>query len=185
MKDDKKLHVDVREAELEDLAPIYALGERLFTADKWTSLHRTWDEYEVLNLYMTDGETCLVAEYDGKVVGFVLGATIDKRHSSWKYGYLLWLGVSPEAKGLGVGKKLVKRITDLFIQDGARMMIVDTDAENEDAIGFFKKTGFSNEQQHVYMSMNLTKHPSYDRLRPTKPDKKDSKTTGDGAKKHE
>lgn len=35
-----------------------------------------------------------------------LGTTIEKRHSSWKYGYLLWLGVSPQAQRLGVGKKL-------------------------------------------------------------------------------
>lgn len=175
-KDEKhKLPVEIREIELEDLAPVYSLGEKLFTADKWTSLHRTWDEYEVLNLYMTDGETCLVAELDGKVVGFALGSTIVKRRSSWKYGYMLWLGVAPETKGMGVGKKLVKRLTELFIQDGARMMLVDTDAENDDAIAFFKKTGFANEQRHVYMSMNLTKHPSYERLRPPKTERKDHK----------
>ena len=178
MKDEKKISVEIREIELEDIAPVYALGEKLFTADKWTSLHRTWDEYEVLNLYMGDGDTCLVAEHNDKVVGFALGATIEKRRSSWKYGYLLWLGVSPETKGMGVGKKLVKRMTELFIQDGARMMLVDTDAENDDAISFFKKSGFANEQRHVYMSMNLTKHPSYERLRPHKPEKKEPKPEG-------
>jgi ribosomal protein S18 acetylase RimI-like enzyme len=170
-----KVPVEIREIELEDLAPVYALGEKLFTADKWAALHRTWDEYEVLNLYMTDGDTCLVAELDGKVVGFALGATISKRRSSWKYGYLLWLGVSTQVAGMGVGKKLVKRLTELFIQDGARMMLVDTDADNEEAIGFFKKAGFANEQRHVYMSMNLTKHPSYERLRPPKAEKKEPK----------
>lgn len=178
MRDERKLTVEIREIELEDLAPVYALGEKLFTADKWTSLHRTWDEYEVLNLYMTDGETCLVAEHDGTVIGFALGATIEKRRSSWKYGYMLWLGVAPETKGMGVGKKLVKRLTELFIHDGARMMLVDTDAGNNDAIAFFKKTGFANEQRHVYMSMNLTKHPSYGRLRPTKHEKKEPKSDG-------
>ena len=50
----KKLNgksVDVREMVLEDLAAVYALGEAVFTADKWPSLYRTWDEYEPVSLY--------------------------------------------------------------------------------------------------------------------------------------
>ena len=163
-----KAPVDIRYIEMEDLAPVYGLGEDLFTADLWSSLHRTWDEYEVLNLYITDSDTCFVAELDGKVVGFALGATIEKRRSSWKYGYLLWLGVSPDLKGMGVGKKLVKRLTDAFIQEGCRMMLVDTDGDNDGAIEFFHKMGFGADQRHVYMSRNLTKHPSYDKHRPKK-----------------
>ncbi len=170
LKSDGKLPIDIRYIELEDLAPVYSLGEVLFAANLWSSLHRTWDEYEVLNLYMTDSDTCFVAEYEGRVVGFALGATIQKRRSSWKYGYLIWLGVSPELKGQGVGKRLVRRLTEAFIQEGARMMLVDTDGENEDAVEFFHRAGFGADQQHVYMSMNLTKHPSYDKHRPKRED---------------
>jgi ribosomal protein S18 acetylase RimI-like enzyme len=45
------------------------------------------------------------------------------------------------------------------------MMIVDTDAENAPAISFFRHHGFVNEDQHVYLSKNLTSHPGYQRLR--------------------
>ena len=41
----------VREMELEDLPKVFALGERLFTAEKWPNLYRTWDEYEVIELF--------------------------------------------------------------------------------------------------------------------------------------
>jgi ribosomal protein S18 acetylase RimI-like enzyme len=177
---DKKIAVEVREIEMEDLAPVYALGEGLFTADRWTSLHRTWDEYEILNLYMTDGDTCLVAEVEGRVIGFALGATIEKRRSSWKYGYLIWLGVVDDMKSHGVGKKLVKRLTELFIQKGVRMMLVDTEADNHEAIRFFKRVGFGDEQEHVYMSSNLTKHPLYEKLRPNKPAHKPRKPDANG-----
>lgn len=148
--------VTVREMELEDLHRVYALGEKVFTADKWPNLYRTWDEYEIVDLFASDGETCLVAELDEDVVGFALGTVIEKRRSAWNYGYLLWLGVDPEVGPLGVGSKLFSRMQDLFIENGARMILVDTAAENEPALQFFRKQGFGNETGHVYLSKNLT-----------------------------
>jgi ribosomal protein S18 acetylase RimI-like enzyme len=155
----------VREMELEDLPPVYALGEAVFTADKWPSLYRTWDEYEPVGLFNSDGEFCFVAESDGKVVGFALGALIDKRRSAWSYGYLTWLAVDPLMKRAGVATQLMEEITVAFIRAGARMMIVDTDAENDVAISFFRRHDFTNADRHVYLSKNLTSHPDYQRLR--------------------
>ena len=155
----------IREMELEDIPQVFALGERLFTADMWPSLYRTWDEYEPVVLFTSDGEFCLVAEQDGQVVGFALGTHIIKRKSAWSYGYLQWIGVEPDRGGRGVASRLLNRLTELFIEAGARIMIIDTDAENEDAIRFFKRHGFGSELNHIYMSRNLTSHPGYQRLR--------------------
>jgi len=55
-------------------------------AHDWSPPHRS--ESEVLELFGSDSEFCRVAEYEGKVVGFVMGTTISKRRSSWRYGYL-------------------------------------------------------------------------------------------------
>jgi hypothetical protein len=35
---------EVREMGIDDLAPVYHLGERLFTSDLYPSLYRTWEE---------------------------------------------------------------------------------------------------------------------------------------------
>jgi ribosomal protein S18 acetylase RimI-like enzyme len=158
-------HVTVREMELEDLPAVYALGEAVFTADKWPSLYRTWDEYEPVGLFNSDGEFCFVADADGKVAGFALGALIDKRRSAWSYGYLTWLAVDPTMKRSGIATLLMEEITVAFIRAGARMMIVDTDAENDVAISFFRRHDFRNEDRHVYLSKNLSSHPDYQRLR--------------------
>lgn len=157
--------VTVREMELEDLPRVFQLGEQLFTAEKWPNLYRTWDEYEVIELFATDGETCLVAELDDRVVGFALGTLIEKRRSAWTYGYLLWLGVDPAVGRRGVASRLVTRLRDLFIEAGARMILVDTDAENHGALDFFRDQGFGNETAHVYLEQNLTQHPAYQRRR--------------------
>lgn len=155
----------IREMELDDLPEVYALGERLFTAELWPVLHRTWDDYELATMFAADGEYCLVAERerDEKIVGFVLGTVMFKRRSAWSYGWIIWLGVDPEAKRTGIGQKLVAQLTRIFIEAGARMLIVDTDAENEPALAFFERQGFANRRDHVYLSLNLSTHPKYKR----------------------
>ena len=165
MKSENEKLLIVREMELEDLAPVYALGESVFTADKWPSLYRTWDEYEPVGLFHSSGDFCFVAEQDEKLVGFALGTIIEKRKSAWSYGYLTWLAVDPELKRSGIATDLLHAITEAFILAGARMMIVDTDADNNEAIRFFNKNEFANEVSHVYLSKNLTTHPDYHRLR--------------------
>jgi ribosomal protein S18 acetylase RimI-like enzyme len=155
----------IREMELDDLPEVYALGEVLFTAERWPNLYRTWDEYDLVSFFSEDGEFCLVAETNDRVVGFALGTIIEKRGSAWIYGYLQWLGVHPDLKGAGVASRLLDRLTDLFIENGARILLVDTEVENADAIAFFKRKGFGNEVEHVFMSRNLTSDPDYLRRR--------------------
>ncbi len=147
----------IREMELDDLPAVFSLGEKLFTAEKWPSLYRTWDEYELVGFFESDGEFSLAAELDGKIAGFALGTRITKRKNAWVYGYVVWLGVRPELKGKGVGRRLLKRLTDIFIKHGVRMMLVDTDSDNKHAIDFFRKNGFSNESGHVFLTKNLQK----------------------------
>lgn len=160
--------VEVRQMEIGDLADVFHLGERLFTADKWPSLYRTWDEFEVVTFFASDTDTCFVATRDEKVVGFALGNVIEKEKTAWTYGYCVWLGVAPECERTGVGSQLFGAMRNKFIEMGARMMLVDTDAHNIPAINFFKKSGFDHENAHVYLSMNLTHTPQYQEHRKNK-----------------
>jgi len=157
--------VVIREMGLSDLPAVYALGERLFPADKWPALYRTWDEYELAVHFASDAETCLVAEMDQGVVGFALGTLLAKRGSAWNYGYLLWLGVEEGLARKGIAARLLERMTELFIKLGARMVLVDTDADNDAALGFFRKQGFGQETPHLFLSRNLSHDPDYLRHR--------------------
>ncbi|ARV57579.1 GNAT family N-acetyltransferase [Nostocales cyanobacterium HT-58-2] len=154
--------VYVRELGIDDIAPVYHLGEELFTSDLYPYLYRCWDEWEVIGLYNTDPEYCLVAEVDEQLAGFILGTIITK--STWTYGYILWLGVSPKFQRCGVGDKLVDKVIARMIEDGARFMLVDTDPANGPAVKFFTRKGFGNIRQHIFLSMNLSKHDYYGRL---------------------
>lgn len=154
--------VYVRDLEIDDLAPVYHLGEELFTSDLYPYLYRTWDEWEVIGLYNTDPEYCLVAEIEEHLAGFILGTVITK--ASWTYGYIIWLGVNPMFQRRGVGDQLVDKLVERMIEDGARFMLVDTDPANLPAVKFFSRKGFGNSRQHIFLSMNLSKHAYYGRL---------------------
>ncbi|MCL1473637.1 GNAT family N-acetyltransferase [Argonema antarcticum] len=154
--------VYVRNMEIDDLAPVYHLGEDVFTSDLYPYLYRTWDEWEVIGLYNTDPEYCLVAEIDDRLAGFILGTIISK--PSWTYGYIIWLGVNPNFQRRGVGDKLVDKLVERMIEDGVRFMLVDTDPANIPAVKFFSRKGFGNTRQHIFLSMNLSKHDYYGRL---------------------
>jgi ribosomal protein S18 acetylase RimI-like enzyme len=152
----KRAGLAIRQMEIDDLADVFHLGEKIFTASEVPNLYRTWDEYEVVNLFQSDSEFCLVAESDEQIVGFLLGTTIEKSHSAWKYGHLVWLGVEPESQRQGISVKLFKQFRDLMLDSGVRMLLTDTEADNLAALHFFRKMGFGHPQQHIYLTLNLS-----------------------------
>ena len=147
----------IREMTIDDFSVVFHIGETVFTAEYSQSLYRTWDEYEITTLFNSDSELCLVAEAGEKILGFALGTTVKKQHSPWKYGYLVWLGVRSDIQKGRVGSRLFTEIKRRMKEQGVRMIIIDTSADNQPAVRFFQKQGFGDIQEHVYMSLNLTR----------------------------
>jgi ribosomal protein S18 acetylase RimI-like enzyme len=109
-----------------------------------------------VGLFQSDSDYCFVAEIDDDLAGFALGTVISKANSAWKYGHLIWMGVDPKNSRQGIAERLLKYFRDTMLEEGVRMLIVDTEADNLPALHFFRKMGFSNPQQHIYLSMNLS-----------------------------
>ena len=147
----------IREMTIDDFSEVFHIGDEVFTAEYSQSLYRTWDEFEITTLFNSDNELCLVAEGGEKILGFALGTTVKKRNSPWKYGYLVWLGVRRNIQQGGVGSGLFKEIKHRMKEQGVRMMMIDTSADNLPALNFFQKQGFGDIRDHVYMSLNLTR----------------------------
>lgn len=147
----------IRTATIDDLAAIFHLGEKVFTPQGFSNLYRTWDEYEVTHLFNSETEYVLVAEVEEQVVGFAMGTIIEKARSAWSYGHLLWLGIDPEYARMSIGSLLFDRFREVMEDQGIRMLMVDTQADNDPAIQFFQRKGFENPTDHVYMTLNLAK----------------------------
>jgi ribosomal protein S18 acetylase RimI-like enzyme len=154
----RKVETEIRQMEIDDVSAVYHLGEELFTSEDFPILYRTWDAYEVADYFTSDPDYCLVAETNGKIVGFILANTIEKEGTAWKkYGYVSWIGVDQEYQRSNLGQRLYRRLEDRLEEDGVRMVIADTDADNEKAISFFKALGFSVRADHVWMAKTLKK----------------------------
>jgi ribosomal protein S18 acetylase RimI-like enzyme len=148
--------VEIRQMEIDDLGAVYHLGEALFTSEEFPILYRTWDPFEVTDHFTSDPEYCMVAEARGKVVGFVLATTIEKEGTAWKkYGYLSWIGINDDYQRTGLGRRLYRRFEQQLRKTGARMVIADTEAENDDALAFFDSLGFSISRRHVWLGKTL------------------------------
>ena len=154
----KRPEINIRRMEIEDLAFVYRLGERLFTSEELPILYRTWDPYEVTEYFSSDAEYCLVAEVDSTIVGFILATTIEKEGTAWKrYGYVAWMGVEEAFQRRNLGNRLYKKLEEQMLEDGVRMIIADTEGSNKEAISFFRAVGFSPRSEHIWLAKTLRK----------------------------
>ena len=144
--------VSIREMHVDDIAKVYRLGRRLFKSQETSTFYRTWDAYEVTNNFNQDPHLTLVAESRKRtIVGFALGTTYGDESGGWKYGYILWMGVSPGWQGGGLGRQLYHEMERRMHEEGVRMAFVDTARSNTGAIKFFKRMGYGKPEAEVWM----------------------------------
>lgn len=148
--------IKVREMSVNDIPAVYRLGHRLFRLHGDSTFYRTWDAYEVTNNFNQDPHLTLVAQTRrGSIVGFALGTTYESELGGWKYGYILWMGVSPGWQGAGLGAQLYHEMERRMHDSGVRMAFVDTARSNTGAIKFFRRMGYGNPEAEVWLSKVL------------------------------
>ncbi|MCB9640939.1 MAG: hypothetical protein H6727_18735 [Myxococcales bacterium] len=102
--------VTVREMEIDDLASVFHLGEKLFTSESYPILYRTWDAYEVTGFSIRI-LIALSQKAQTRAFGFVMGRTIGVS-TAWTYGYVnTWLGVAPGWRQRAGGQQLMDAIS--------------------------------------------------------------------------
>ncbi|MCP8323453.1 MAG: GNAT family N-acetyltransferase [Candidatus Methylarchaceae archaeon HK02M2] len=152
MKKKEEDEIEIRDMVIDDLPKVFHIGEEIFTSERFPLMYRTWDQFEITSLYTGDAEFCIVAEKNGEVVGFAMATFIEKSRSAWKYGYVAWLGVKKRYHRHEIGAKLYREIEKRLRKDGARMIIVDTEEGDIEALNFFKKMGFNSTREHIWMT---------------------------------
>ncbi len=87
------------------------------------------------------GDTCLVVEYGGKIIGSTVFSIISGEkdtYAEWHAFYLL-----PQYIGLGVGHSFYKRIENEMIKQGCEFCILEVLSLNTRAIQFYLSHGFT------------------------------------------
>ncbi|WP_048148844.1 ribosomal protein S18-alanine N-acetyltransferase [Palaeococcus ferrophilus] len=82
-------------------------------------------------------QTFLVAEYAGKVVGYVMGYLRPDLE-----GHIMSIAVDPEYRGNGIGKALMVEVIERLFGLGAKYIGLEVRVSNERAINLYLKLGF-------------------------------------------
>jgi ribosomal protein S18 acetylase RimI-like enzyme len=86
--------------------------------------------------------TSLVAEQEGRLVGFLIGFLSPDRPDE---GYIHFVGVAPDTRGKGVGRHLYERFFDTCQRAGRTRVRCVTSPQNTLSIAFHAAMGFEVE----------------------------------------
>ena len=90
-----------------------------------------------------DPDASLVAEADGKVVGFMFGEIRSGEFGMEEpTGWIEVLGVDPRARGKAVGRRLAESMMEYFQRSGATSVRTMVDADMVGIERFFESLGF-------------------------------------------
>lgn len=147
------MHVQIRLAKVDELKTIQDLNYQLFEHDQIYDplLNMKWPYEAEGTHYFNDRISgkegvCLVAEVDGKVVGYLAGAMVKpySYRTVQKQSELENTLVLEEFRGHRVGEQLFRAFVDWSRKQGAERVKVDAAAENSGAIRFYHRIGFED-----------------------------------------
>ena len=122
--------VTVREAERADLLDVLGIEKRCFT-EPWP--------YAAFESFL-DEPGFLVAEREGSVVGYVV-ADVMPNHGR-DIGHVKDLAVAPEARGIGLGRLLLRRGLLSLSFSGAAVVKLEVRVGNDPALSLYRDAGF-------------------------------------------
>jgi [ribosomal protein S18]-alanine N-acetyltransferase len=95
------------------------------------------DSLVYMNFYEMVGDGFLVAEQDGKVVGYVVGY-----RSAENEGHIFSVGVREEYRGRGIGTELIHMICGIFVANGLKYARLEVRNSNKKAQKLYRSIGF-------------------------------------------
>jgi ribosomal protein S18 acetylase RimI-like enzyme len=114
------------------------LDPALLAAESADARERMWDR----RLSDRDGR-CWVAARDGAIFGFVFAAVARDEDVGPRCAELVALYLLPEHTGRGHGRRLVEHLLSELGSRGFEEVVLWVAVENEAAIGFYERVGFT------------------------------------------
>ncbi|HZD54609.1 MAG TPA: GNAT family N-acetyltransferase, partial [Candidatus Aquicultoraceae bacterium] len=85
---------------------------------------------------------CLVAEAEGKVVGFILGEIRGWEFAIPKTGWIEIVGVDPSYQGKGVARALIEKLHVYFRNHNVEKVMTMVNWNDGGLVSFFRALGF-------------------------------------------
>jgi len=99
-----------------------------------------------------DPEASVVAEADGKVVGFMLGEVRSGEFGLEEpTGWIEVLGVDPAHRGKALGRRMAESMLEHFRRQGAHTVRTLVDDQAAELLEFFRSVGFEPANQRAFV----------------------------------
>jgi ribosomal protein S18 acetylase RimI-like enzyme len=132
--------VNIRSANPEDVDLLMSLVERLESELPDLPYPEDPAEFERGKVErMVNEGVALIAEEDGNAVGYALARYGDHGPTTV---YVSDLWVDQSARGQGIGRELLRQVSDAAVAHGSTHVVLDVDSTNRDAIAFYEHVGF-------------------------------------------
>ena len=91
-------------------------------------------------------EACFVAEYQGKVVGFMISYILTAGFGETKSAWIATVGVDPDYMGQGIGAEMARKIFEIYQAAGIEKVYTSVRWDSTDLLSFFKTLGFDRSE---------------------------------------
>ena len=103
----------------------------------------TIDYYKIIQEEVKkDNSVNVVAELDGKVVGFIITYILYGGFGLEKSAWIGLFGVEPKYMGSGIGKRMAKEMVDELTKMNIKNIFTSVRWDSVDLLSFFKSQGF-------------------------------------------
>ncbi len=130
--------ISIRNALPSDLAGVIELdklGSKEEKPDSWR---------KIFSHYVATGKNdrlFLVAEANGKVVGFIVGEVRAWEFGSPSCGWVFAVAVSPKVRETGIGRRMFDEISVRLKQSGVTTVRTMVDRDSKETLSFFRSLG--------------------------------------------
>ncbi len=121
----------IKKATLEDLKSIHEIETLSFNDGSYPL-------FVLRQLFDISEDYFLIAEEDDVILGYALGNFSSKDDQGW----ILSLGVRPEARGKQIRKMLTKKLITLLEDNNSKEICLTVHPDNASAIRIYKNLGF-------------------------------------------
>ncbi len=128
----------VRKLEAEDAEDI----SRIYAAITQTSVESDFKQIIEKQALLKDGDASFVAEYQGRVVGYMISSSPSGGFGIERSAWITMLGVNPKFMGQGIGKKMAEEVFRFYDAKGIRNIYTTVRWHYGDLLSFFKTLGF-------------------------------------------
>jgi len=130
--------VKIREIILNDAAAVQNIRQAISEDDGEVNFLKIIDQ----QISSGAGESSLVAQINGAVVGYMISTTLYAGFGIKKSAWIMDIGVHPDYMGQGIGLKLAAKICEVYKEKGVENIYSSVLWDSTDVLSFFKKLGF-------------------------------------------